>query len=394
MAQCFLHGNGGSNPLNFKVVGNPQPTNPRENTIWIDTDTKITGYQFSAEYQGKNLLKNTATSQTINGVTFTVNADGSVTANGTASENTWLGIVVYLEPNTTYTVSGCPKDGSYETYCVQLMDTTDWVSVSEYGNGANFTTSGVTRHEFRMRIGANATVSNITFYPMIRLASETDAAWEPYGGAQEGAVWIKTGVFSSGAFNALKKNGIQVYPISAKQYIGGAWVDRTAKIYQGGEWHDWMFDLYVDGSEWETRALKPSSGWPHVYTPTVTKNTDGSTTVSLTVSGEGGGGVWELKNDIDVTNYKSLCIKCKVSLPSRTDAGVCAHLAVMHRSTSYWETDAAAIRTLPSANNITTYELDIASLDGAYDIAVCCRWNGAWLGTGTVAVTVYDIYLI
>lgn len=263
--ECFLVKNGGGAPLNFKVVGNPQPTNPRENTIWINTDTAVTGYVFSA-----------------------------------------------------------------------------------------------------------AAPSSPT----------------------QGMVWIAVGTSSPVEFNALKKNGIQVYPISAKQYVSGAWVGRTAKIYQGGEWHDWMFDLYVDGSEWETRALKPSSGWPHVYTPTVTKNTDGSTTVSLTVSGEGGGGVWELKNDIDVTNYKSLCIKCKVSLPSRTDAGVCAHLAVMHRSTSYWETDAAAIRTLPSENNITTYELDIASLDGAYDIAVCCRWNGAWLGTGTVAVTVYDIYLI
>ena len=47
MAQCFLHGNGGANPLNFKVVGNPQPTNPRENTIWVNTSTAITDWVFS-----------------------------------------------------------------------------------------------------------------------------------------------------------------------------------------------------------------------------------------------------------------------------------------------------------------------------------------------------------
>lgn len=38
----------GGNPLNFRVVGNPQPASPRENTIWLDTDVKITGYSFSA----------------------------------------------------------------------------------------------------------------------------------------------------------------------------------------------------------------------------------------------------------------------------------------------------------------------------------------------------------
>ena len=48
MGQAFLHGNGGANPLNFKVVGNPQPTSPKENTIWINTDVAVTGYVFSA----------------------------------------------------------------------------------------------------------------------------------------------------------------------------------------------------------------------------------------------------------------------------------------------------------------------------------------------------------
>lgn len=40
---------GGGNPLNFKVVGNPQPTNPKLNTIWLNTDVKITGYHFASE---------------------------------------------------------------------------------------------------------------------------------------------------------------------------------------------------------------------------------------------------------------------------------------------------------------------------------------------------------
>ena len=34
--------------LNFKVVGNPQPASPKENTIWINTDAEITSWVFSA----------------------------------------------------------------------------------------------------------------------------------------------------------------------------------------------------------------------------------------------------------------------------------------------------------------------------------------------------------
>lgn len=48
MAKGFKYGAGGGTSLNFKVVGNPQPSNPVENTVWIDTDTPITSYIFSA----------------------------------------------------------------------------------------------------------------------------------------------------------------------------------------------------------------------------------------------------------------------------------------------------------------------------------------------------------
>ena len=44
MAKGFKHG--GSQPLNFKVIGNPQPETAKENTIWVDTDEKITGFVF------------------------------------------------------------------------------------------------------------------------------------------------------------------------------------------------------------------------------------------------------------------------------------------------------------------------------------------------------------
>ena len=93
--------------LNFIVVGNPQPENPKENTIWVDTDTSITGYSFS----------------------------------GSPPEN-----------------------------------------------------------------------------PVA------------------GHVWITTGSPSAMEFNALEKNVIQVYPLTAKQYVSGTWVEVDIKNYKNGEW--------------------------------------------------------------------------------------------------------------------------------------------------------------
>lgn len=120
---------GGGNPLNFKVVGGTaEPSNPKENTIWVNTDKEITGWHFATEQ---------------------------------------------------------PDD------------------------------------------------------------------------MKEGEVWFSTGTYSTTEFNALKKNGIQVYPISAKQYVGGAWVNKVAKSYQGGAWVDLRVYLYNDGNEF----IDITGGW-------------------------------------------------------------------------------------------------------------------------------------
>lgn len=45
----IFSGSGGGSPLNFKVVGGTTaPANPKENTVWVNTDTDITSWVFSA----------------------------------------------------------------------------------------------------------------------------------------------------------------------------------------------------------------------------------------------------------------------------------------------------------------------------------------------------------
>lgn len=63
----------------------------------------------------------------------------------------------------------------------------------------------------------------------------------------EGMIWVYTGTSSHVAFNALKKENIQVYPILAKQVISGALVDVEVQSYQNGEWVEWVDYIVNNG---------------------------------------------------------------------------------------------------------------------------------------------------
>ena len=63
----------------------------------------------------------------------------------------------------------------------------------------------------------------------------------------DGEVWIVTGDDSSVAFDIVE--GAEIYPLSVKQYVSDAWVNKTAMSYQNGEWVNWVFYLFIKGNE-------------------------------------------------------------------------------------------------------------------------------------------------
>lgn len=168
----------GLQSLSFEVVGNPQPENPKENTIWVDTDVEITGWDFSA---------------------------------------------------------------------------------AEPANPA------------------------------------------------EGMVWFSTGTASSVAFNALKENSVMVYPLSAKQYVSGAWVNVTAKSYLNGAWVDWFVwngQLYQSGNEFTNET----GGWYAANNESLTESTIASIarnedSMVLTVTGGRKSAMLVTQKTYDLTNY-------------------------------------------------------------------------------------------
>ena len=240
-----MTGGGGGAPLNFEVVGNPQPDNPKENTIWINTDVKITSRVFSA----------------------------------TAPEKT-----------------------------------------------------------------------------------------------TEGMVWIFTGAYSDVEFNALKKDVIQVYPLSAKQYVGGAWVNVTAMSYQGGEWKTWILRLFDYGKQpykWQARSWSMVKDVTAI-TPSVTKNTDGSVKISVTVNSAVGSGAYELVEDFDITNVKTLT--------ADIDGGF---LCVVQRNAQYFRENAVAWTAVSGGKAA----LDVSGIEGKHDIVIGINRNVYNSGAGTTTVT-------
>lgn len=76
-----------------------------------------------------------------------------------------------------------------------------------------------------------------------------------------GMVWLMNAPASYVAFNALKVNAIQVYPVSAKQYVSGAWKEVSATIYQDGSWKNMSEYLYVRGNQ----CTSITGGWVQSY---------------------------------------------------------------------------------------------------------------------------------
>lgn len=201
--------------LNFEIVGGTaEPSNPKENTIWINTDTAITGWEFSAnEPLGDDLELDT----TIDITGYYIRSTGAQTA----SETFNIAIIEIPEQVSELTVklSGNTASSVYHAFydasgtLISTIQRKVGTTTIEIPSGAK-----IIRMSFR-----------INDYPSVKCVSTAPVALD-------GTVYFKTSTSSNTPINVLKNNNITVYPISAKQCISGALVAKTSKIWQNGEW--------------------------------------------------------------------------------------------------------------------------------------------------------------
>lgn len=386
MGEAFITRRGGGGPagLNFEIVGGTtQPTNPKENTIWVNTAQDIHRWDFNAanpylvsKTKNLNCYPFYDPSRTINGITYTDNGDGTVKANGTATADATFRLsfvtaaanAVYL-PAGNYFLSGCPAGGSSAKYRVECKSvTTGEILALDYGSGAAFTLDVPHVVRCNIVVASGATVSSLTFTPQLEKGT---AATSFVMGDATGQVWLSNGKESPVEFNALKKNGIQIYPVSAQQYIDGEWTALAAKTYQGGAWVDWWAgELYSYGNEYEnvTGGWALSTNWVITHGGTLTKESESMTFESHLVDGSHyAKGFLRPNNKIDLTNYDSLILIAEtVELDSTSyPIKLCA------KSTdNAKEEDVVASANLTATTSQKTFTLDVSTLTGSYYVGI------------------------
>ena len=165
--------------------GDPSPDNVRPITGW--TGAKVTRC-------GKNLTEPAFESATKDGITAVRQSDGSYVFNGKATRETnfFLGstdgntVTMLIPRNTPLAISGCPDGAGDSTWRLVAWhykgDTYLNRSTQEIGIGATINDAEADGIRFAMQIKSGATCENLAFKPMLRLASDTDATYEPYSG--------------------------------------------------------------------------------------------------------------------------------------------------------------------------------------------------------------------
>ena len=190
----------------------------------------------------------------------------------------------------------------------------------------------------------------------------------------EGEVWFSVDTSSDWEFNALKKDSLQIYPISAQQKVGGALSKVSVKIYQNGEWVDLVTYLYNKGDKcteitggWEFSTCTSDTGY------TMGTYQDRTSHISLTTSQTGSSGCSTTKK-IDLINVTSISVNFTELTSGR--AFICV-------SSSRYYQDGIASLTLTNTGVATLRPAEGGSFDGSYYVLIYNRTNGSGDYTGT-----------
>lgn len=196
-----------------------------------------------------------------------------------------------------------------------------------------------------------------------------------------GMLWLSLGNSSPVEFNALKNNTLHVYPISAKQYEGGKWVDKVAYSYQNGAWVEWVTYLYNKGNLCEELtggwSLQKNGSASNASAPTITYNDD-----SVTITHSSSDDVsrnWITNNTIDLTKAKTVIVNV-----TGLSGSVYSDIRIRAKSDGIVSDKHAVLKTTTVGKN----EVDVSALSGEYYIAVY-----SYSGSGSSGyVTISEVY--
>lgn len=206
-----------------------------------------------------------------------------------------------------------------------------------------------------------------------------------------GMVWFKTNASSAAAFNAIKKNGLWVYPAVCRQYVSNTWTNKTAQTYRAGEWVDWQTYLFDNGDQITALTggwVQGNKWWYEGSYAVVDAVIDTSMVLDITYPTQAS---LRTALKIDLTDYDTLYANLQWSKPTTVTRQCPGGLAV---STIETNTSSANIYNKSDAkidmDGTTSFTgvktIDISALSGEYYIYVYC-------GRGDCSLTVNSIWL-
>lgn len=158
-------------------------------------DKRVT-YEYNGKLGAKNLIPypsyTEGNSKEYNGITFTTNSNGSIVLNGTSTAYSFyiLQRKENLLPHGDYIISFNAEDivSSNVNFSIGTTNKTTYTytskgAVNKNNNNTQFTIDNTWDDNFieiRLSVNNGVTVDNLTIYPMIRYASDTDDTWQPF----------------------------------------------------------------------------------------------------------------------------------------------------------------------------------------------------------------------
>lgn len=339
---------GGGVGLNLKVVGGTVQPTGKENTIWVNTDTAITSYVFSATKPSSEEVtsSNVYTSSGASADTALIDYDETGEYEG------WIVTKhIALPSNTKKLVCTFPYSNND---CFALYD-----SEKNFLTGVDYTAGTA---EYSVPEGT----------AFIRISHRNDStkpeiyAVYEQSNAVEGSVWFNLNISSPAAMNIDKKNTVMLYPTTCQQYIGGAWVNKDAQAYTNGAWIAILMALYAPGDKNTLTALAwAENSNKTAGTPTVVYADD-----YFTMTTDGDTGIVYYPEKIDLTYIKA--IKADVTISGSLNSYAQANSEGLYIwdavGTSYYVYCVAAHK--PYATGDFELSIDTTDLSGEYYIGL------------------------
>ena len=179
-----------------------------------------------------------------------------------------------------------------------------------------------------------------------------------------GFVWLVTGNDSFIKLNALKKNSFYVYPLYAKQYINGAWVDVPTYTYQNGSLSKWWEgEIYDNGNQFEavTGGLISLIGGGNGKGSI----TFGDSSISFATKSSYESGTVYTNNLMDLTRFSKMVVELNVT-GVNTAISTTVSIGIASVNTNTRGSDVAIVKTNSKATGAYTLECDISTVDSGY----------------------------